>query len=139
MAAPAPAQRNAPIRADHSTVVMSGLVPSTNGTTRAQSSTPTATTRPTQPAAMVPLLRLPVTAQTSDSRICPPSSGRPGSRLNRPTKALENAPAQSRSAGTVMTGEAWKANQNPAASARLVSGPTTATRKPSSGRPRPPV
>ncbi len=54
--------------------------------------------------------------------------------MKNPTKALENAPAYSRRAGTEKVGCAWNVTQNTTASARLVSGPTTEMRKPSSGR-----
>ncbi|OCI31804.1 hypothetical protein OERS_14750 [Oerskovia enterophila] len=134
IAAPAPDHRNAPISADHATVKKSTWYPLSRGQPRAHTTTPTAMTRPTQPATIVPRVRDPVTAQTADSRICPPSSGRPGSRLKTPTNALENAAAYSSRAGTVMVGCAWNANQHTTARSRFVSGPTTEMRIPSRGR-----
>ncbi len=49
---------------------------------------PTASTRPAQAAAMVEVAGRPVTFQITARSIRPPSSGRPGSRLNSPTTRL---------------------------------------------------
>src|SRR5690606_41768856 len=69
MAWPAPLQRNAPMSAAHATVHRSGRAPYDSGHRSAHATTPTATARPTQPAATVPLVREPVAAHTAASRI----------------------------------------------------------------------
>ena len=51
----------------------------------------TANPRPTQAATTVPLCSLRVTPHTTSRSIRPPSSGRPGSRLNAPTIRLAHA------------------------------------------------
>ena len=57
--------------------------------------------RPTQAAAMVPLMGLPVIFQTTARSIRPPSSGRPGSRLKAATMRLEIISPASSTPGTV--------------------------------------
>lgn len=52
-------------------------------------STETARARPTQAAAIVPLIGLPVIFQTTARSMRPPSRGRPGSRLKAATIRLE--------------------------------------------------
>ncbi len=64
-------------------------------------STATASARPTQAATTVPVIGLPVTAQTTARSIRPPSSGRPGSRLKAATTTLETIRPVSSTPGTV--------------------------------------
>lgn len=61
----------------------------------------TASARPTQAAATVPLIGRPVIFQTTARSIRPPSSGRPGRRLNAATMRLEIISPPSRTPGTV--------------------------------------
>ncbi|CAM5577006.1 hypothetical protein SCYAM73S_00239 [Streptomyces cyaneofuscatus] len=63
--------------------------------------TVTARPRPTQAAAMVPLMGLPVIFHTMARSIRPPSRGRPGSRLKAATMRLEIIRPAIRTPGTV--------------------------------------
>lgn len=69
--------------------------------------------------------RSPVTFQTRDSTTKPPSSGRPGSRLNPATNTLEKANAQASSDGMSAT-SACSSSQPTPASRRFPAGPATA-------------
>ena len=75
---------------------MSGERPSARGRRANHATVSTATTRPSQPAATRPRPLLPVARHTRALTIWPPSSGRPGSRLKRPTRRLAKATMPSR-------------------------------------------
>lgn len=61
--------------------------------------TQTARARPTQAAAMVPLMGLPVIFQTTARSMRPPSRGRPGRRLKAATMRLETIRPHEQDAG----------------------------------------
>ena len=63
-------------------------VPSARGLTTYQSTTPTASTRPHQPATTSPRSRRPLSPTPGDCTSWPPSSGSPGSRLKPASKRL---------------------------------------------------
>ena len=67
---------------------MSPPVPRTPPVTNGITNRPTASTRPDQAAAMVAIDWRPDSFQITARSIRPPSSGRPGSRLKRPTTRL---------------------------------------------------
>ena len=79
--------------ADQISSVGSGPPSRKTGSSTPKNSTATATTRPHQPATSVPVDRCLVSAQNSDSTTRPPSSGRPGSRLNSASRRLEKKSA----------------------------------------------
>src|SRR5450756_794235 len=81
MNAPALVQSIAPTAAAQTTETRLGEAPFAIGRPIATTGSPTATTRPHQAAAIVPVERRPVTRQTSASRIQPPSIGSPGLSL----------------------------------------------------------
>ena len=83
-------------------------------------------TRPDQLAPSVPSRTLPRMRQMSARKSCPPSSGRPGSRLYKPTTALLHATPAARRTPTPPDGNQPCTTAAAAAMARLVSGPTTA-------------
>lgn len=70
--------------------------------------TATARARPTQAAATVPAMGLPVIFQMTARSIRPPSRGRPGSRLKIATIRLEIMSPASRTPGTVPGSTAYR-------------------------------
>ena len=90
---------------------------STRATPQTISSQPNAW--PAYAAAMVPRLRLFVTPQTMDRNTRPPSSGKPGIRLNAPRSRLVKARYPRTAAAALLPGRACPTAQNTAASSRL--------------------
>lgn len=83
-------------------------------------------TLPAQPATSRPLARRPVTPHTSDSRICPPSRGSAGRRLNRASSRLTQPIPPSTEPGH-RPRTAWALNHPTKARSRFGQGPAAAT------------
>ncbi|CVN71449.1 Uncharacterised protein [Streptococcus pneumoniae] len=121
-------------QAARTTTNRSGARPARVGGPNTAARTPTATTRPAQPAASTPRAREPVAAQTADSTMRPPSSGVPGSALNAARRRLAHTVTSSSRAGTDGPGTARAARWARPASTRFAAGPAIAVRTVSSGR-----
>ena len=96
----------------------------------------TAHSRPVQAAATVPIRSLPVSPHTRPSTTLPPSSGRPGTRLNKPTRrlAVEVSDSTDQPMRATMAPSTCAASPSPGSSAnptaaisRFTIGPTTDT------------
>lgn len=114
------------MNANQATVHRLGRLPLASGRTTNQATPASVTIRPPQPAATSPALRRPVSFQIRASTRNPPSRGRPGSRLNTATKALEMVQAKSNSQPTPAE-TASRRTQPSSASRALVTGPLTET------------
>ena len=124
----APTHMNAAMTPSQTTSKIWTWLPADTISATGTTSTATARIRPAQAATMVAVTGLPVTFHTPARSIRPPSSGRPGSRLNTPTSRLAQTSCSISRPGRPPRWLTSRTTQPSAASTSESSGPAADTR-----------